>query len=244
MPRASRMASAMSCEVTEPNRRPSSPAWWAIVSTVLLSSAALSSRLRGRVGDRALGGLRRGAWPPRSRPSSPARRACAGSGSCAGSPSRRRRPCRARRASRRPASRMAWGIAPSAPGRGRGRRGRGRGRARRGPRGCRRRTGSSASSRARLTAVATWFWWRRQAPVMRRERRRLMAPLLRRASSRAGWSVCILISIRRRRGVSVHDAGSGCERPEPVPRIRKMCREAPARLHRTLKIVMLVAWIW
>ena len=45
MPRASLMASAMSCEVTEPNRRPSSPAWWAIVSTVLLSSAALSSAL-------------------------------------------------------------------------------------------------------------------------------------------------------------------------------------------------------
>ena len=55
-PRASLMASAMSCEVTEPNRRPSSPAWWAIVSTVLLSSAAFSSRLGGGVGDRALGG--------------------------------------------------------------------------------------------------------------------------------------------------------------------------------------------
>ena len=30
--------------------------------------------------------------------------------------------------------------------------------------------GSSASSRARLTARAIWLWWRRQAPVMRRER--------------------------------------------------------------------------
>ena len=30
--------------------------------------------------------------------------------------------------------------------------------------------GSSAISRARLTATATWRWWRRQAPVMRRER--------------------------------------------------------------------------
>src|SRR5262249_15661270 len=30
--------------------------------------------------------------------------------------------------------------------------------------------GSSASSRARLTARATWLWWRRHAPVMRRER--------------------------------------------------------------------------
>ena len=31
-----------------------------------------------------------------------------------------------------------------------------------------RRTGSSAISRARLTATATWRWWRRHAPVMRR----------------------------------------------------------------------------
>ena len=30
--------------------------------------------------------------------------------------------------------------------------------------------GSSAISRARLTATATWRWWRRQAPLMRRER--------------------------------------------------------------------------
>ena len=30
--------------------------------------------------------------------------------------------------------------------------------------------GSSASSRARLTAGAIWFWCRRHAPVMRRER--------------------------------------------------------------------------
>ena len=33
-PRASLIASAMSWVVTEPNRRPSSPACWAIVSTV------------------------------------------------------------------------------------------------------------------------------------------------------------------------------------------------------------------
>ena len=70
MPRASRIASTMSCDVTEPNRRPSSPAWCVIVSTVLLSSSALSrafvvasaSALLGgllaalRGGDRALGG--------------------------------------------------------------------------------------------------------------------------------------------------------------------------------------------
>ena len=30
--------------------------------------------------------------------------------------------------------------------------------------------GSSAISRARLTATATCFWWRRQVPVIRRER--------------------------------------------------------------------------
>src|SRR4051812_14529665 len=42
MPRASLIASTMSCAVTEPNRRPSSPAWWAIVSTVRLSTAAES----------------------------------------------------------------------------------------------------------------------------------------------------------------------------------------------------------
>ena len=40
-----RIASTMSCAVTEPNRRPSSPAWWAIVSTVLLSRSALSRAL-------------------------------------------------------------------------------------------------------------------------------------------------------------------------------------------------------
>ena len=34
IPRASRIASAMSCVVTEPNRRPSSPAGRAMVSTV------------------------------------------------------------------------------------------------------------------------------------------------------------------------------------------------------------------
>ena len=56
MPRASWIASAMSCEVTEPNRRPSSPAWCGIVSTVLLSSSALSCGARGGLGDGALGG--------------------------------------------------------------------------------------------------------------------------------------------------------------------------------------------
>ena len=30
--------------------------------------------------------------------------------------------------------------------------------------------GSSAISRARLTATETWLWWRRQVPVIRRER--------------------------------------------------------------------------
>jgi hypothetical protein len=42
MPRASRIASTMSCVVTEPKRRPSSPAWWVIVSTVLFRSSAFS----------------------------------------------------------------------------------------------------------------------------------------------------------------------------------------------------------
>ena len=42
-PRACRTASAISCAVTEPNSRPSSPAWWAIVRTVLRSRAAVSS---------------------------------------------------------------------------------------------------------------------------------------------------------------------------------------------------------
>ena len=44
-PRACRIASTISCEVTEPNSRPSSPAWCEIVSTVLRSSAAVSSAL-------------------------------------------------------------------------------------------------------------------------------------------------------------------------------------------------------
>ena len=42
IPRASRIASAMSCGVTEPNRRPSSPACCGIVSTVRPSRLALS----------------------------------------------------------------------------------------------------------------------------------------------------------------------------------------------------------
>jgi hypothetical protein len=45
MPRASLIASAMSCAVTEPNSRPSSPAWCGIVSTVRLSSSAPSRAL-------------------------------------------------------------------------------------------------------------------------------------------------------------------------------------------------------
>ena len=65
MPRASWIASAMSCVVTEPNRRPSSPACWVIVSTVLLSSSALllaarpTASLRGALLGRgaALGGV-------------------------------------------------------------------------------------------------------------------------------------------------------------------------------------------
>jgi hypothetical protein len=42
-PRACRIASTISCEVTEPNSRPSSPAWCEIVRTVFRRSAAVSS---------------------------------------------------------------------------------------------------------------------------------------------------------------------------------------------------------
>ena len=46
----------MSCEVTEPKRRPSSPAWWAIVSGGLRERALARLLALGRGRDRALGG--------------------------------------------------------------------------------------------------------------------------------------------------------------------------------------------
>ena len=147
MPRRLRIASAMSWVVTEPNRRPSSPACWLIVSTVLLSSSAYScgalDRRRARPAPRPPAALGRldGALGRRLR------RACAGSGSCAGSPWRRRRRCPSRRASRRPGA--GWPRASSS-----GPRGRGRAAAPAAPARSSRASatyGSSASSRARLT---------------------------------------------------------------------------------------------
>ena len=58
------IASAMFCVVTDPNRRPSSPAWWPMVSTVLLSSSAFScARLDGVAGRPSSASIRRwAAW--------------------------------------------------------------------------------------------------------------------------------------------------------------------------------------
>ena len=72
----------------------------------LVEQRGVLLRAGGRVGHRALGGDGAALGRPRSSPSSPARPACAGSGSCAGSPSRRRRRCPWRRASRGP--RAGW----------------------------------------------------------------------------------------------------------------------------------------
>ena len=145
MPRASLMASTMSCEVTEPNRRPSSPAWWAIVRTVLLSSSALSSaRWVASAAARSAVCWRR--WAAAIERGWPARPACAGSGSCGGSPWRRRRRCRARRRSRRPGG--GWPGASRASGRGRRGRDRDPGHAR-ARRGCRRRRRAAAPARGR-----------------------------------------------------------------------------------------------
>ena len=57
MPRASRMASTMSCDVTEPNRRPSSPAWCGDGEDGLVEQLGVVARLRGRLRERLLGGL-------------------------------------------------------------------------------------------------------------------------------------------------------------------------------------------
>ena len=152
-----------------PNRRPSSPAWWAIVSTVLLSSSALSSARRGASAAARERSSGSGARPPRS---APLRRRLGQLArdqvSCAGSPSRRRRRCHAgaRVLDVLEEDGLRHRGLPVAVRRGRDR-GPGHGPARRGfgP-----TYGSRASSRARLTAVAIWFWCRRHAPVMRRER--------------------------------------------------------------------------
>ena len=85
---------------------------------------------------------------------------------------RRRRPRRARRASPRPEAGLPAASLLACLSR---QRSRSRSRSPRPPRSPRSLPpsatyGSSASSRARLTARATWLWWRRHAPVIRRER--------------------------------------------------------------------------
>src|ERR1700738_2112328 len=49
---------------------------------------------------------------------------------------------------------------------------------------------------------------------------------------------------RRHRLVKRGDARCACEQPKLTPRIGKMCRKAPPRLHRTREIVMLLAGLW